>query len=331
MIRTALERWLASDGHAVSVASDGREALELIGRLVPDLILTDLDMPRLNGFDLCRTIKEAPATRLIPIVVISGSEVADAKLRVWELGADDFLTKPFEKVEVLARCRSLLRVKRLIDDLESAESVVYAFARTVEAKCRYTWGHSERVARYALALAREIGLGESDLAVLRKGALLHDIGKISIPDAILNKPGALTAEEYDVIKQHPAQGTRIVEPLKSLRDAIPIIRWHHERRDGSGYPDRLLGDAIPLLTRILSVADVYDALSSERPYRPALPPETCKKILLKDAAEGGLDPGLVDVFCRIIQVATTATVPHVEQEARRLVGSAVDGRGIAAF
>lgn len=296
-VATMLEKLLAADGHGVTVARDGREALASVTGRQPDLILTDLDMPYLSGYEVCRQIKQDPTTRLIPVVIITGRDAQEAKLRAWELGADDFLTKPFQSVEVLARCRSLLRVKRLVDELDSAEAVVFAFARVVEAKCRYTWGHSERVTSYALALACKIGLPEAKQEVLRKGGLLHDIGKINMPDSILNKPGPLTAEEYDIVRQHPVQGIRIVEPLRSIRDTIPLIRWHHERLDGKGYPDGLFGGAIPLMARVLAVADVFDALSSERPYRPALPENECLRILRENAAGGGLDPELVRCFC----------------------------------
>jgi putative two-component system response regulator len=297
-IATMLQRVLTADGHRVTVAQDGRLALQSVAVDRPDLILTDLEMPEVNGYDVCRRIKQEPATRLLPVLIMTGRSEHESRLRAWELGADDFLTKPFDIVEVRARCKSLLRVKRLVDELDSAEAVVFAFARAVEAKCRYTWGHSERVTSYALALGRHIGLSEPELVVLRKGALLHDIGKINIPDAILNKPGSLTKEEYDVIKEHPVQGVRIVESLRSVRDAIPLIRWHHERLDGRGYPDGLLAADIPLMTRVLSVADVYDALSSERPYRGAIPHGKCLQILLEDALGGGLDPELVRCFCQ---------------------------------
>jgi len=296
-IATLLEQLLTADGHRVTVARDGREALALVAGNLPDLILTDLDMPHMNGYEFCRRIKQEPATRLLPVLMITGRNAQEARLRAWELGADDFLTKPFDTVEVRARCRSLLRVKRLVDELDSAEAVVFAFARAVEAKCRYTWGHSERVTSYALALARQIGLPITEQEVLRKGGLLHDIGKINMPDAILNKPGPLTTEEFDIVKQHPVQGVRIVEPLRSIRDTIPLIRWHHERLDGRGYPDGLYGGSIPLLARILAVADVYDALSSERPYRPAMPHAECLRILRENASGGGLDPEMVRCFC----------------------------------
>jgi putative two-component system response regulator len=288
---------LSTAGYDVRVARDGQEALDLVHLQPPDLVLTDLDMPNMDGYALCQQIKRDPATHLIPVVIVTGRDTCDDKIRAWDLGADEFLTKPFRAIEVLARCRSLLRLKRLVDQLDSAEAVVFAFARTVEAKCRYTWGHSERVTDYALTLARRLALSDEECETLRKGGLLHDIGKICVPDAVLNKPGKLTEDEYATIKEHPVQGVRIIEPLQSVRTAIPLVRWHHERLDGRGYPDGIFGGAIPLLARILAVADVYDALSSERPYRPALPHEECLRILRENALGGGVDPELVHAFC----------------------------------
>jgi putative two-component system response regulator len=221
-------------------------------------------------------------------------------MRAWEAGADEFLNKPFHTLEVAARVRSLLRQKDLVDELDSAAAVVYAFARAVEAKCRYTLGHSERVTNYALMLAHRAGLSDNQCAILRQGAVLHDVGKISTPDAILNKPGPLTTEEFEIIKRHPLEGARIVEPLKSVRETLPLIRWHHERLDGAGYPDGLFGGAIPLPVRVLAVADVFDALSSARPYRPALPVPMCIQEMEENAAGGGLDPDLVELFSQIV-------------------------------
>jgi putative two-component system response regulator len=262
-------------------------------------------MPRLNGFEVCRELKQQPATRLVPILMITGRSAYEARLQAWEKGADDFLSKPFQRVEVIARCRSLLRVKRLVDALDSAETVVFAFARAVEAKSVYTHGHSDRVKAYAHILAERLGIGEHERAVLHRGALLHDLGKMSIPDVVLDKPGPLSAEEYDLVKQHPLQGVRILESLRSVREALPLVRWHHERLDGRGYPDGLMGGSIPLLVRILSVADVYDALSSARPYRPALPHAQCLDVLRSDADGGGLDPELVRVFAGAVPAPLT--------------------------
>jgi putative two-component system response regulator len=287
---------LTAEGHDVRHAADGVEALALIADCKPDLILLDLDMPRLSGYEVCRRVKQDPATRFIPTVIITADDAFDSRLRSWELGADDFLSKPLHCVELVARCRSLLRVKSLIDELDTAEAVVFALARTVEAKSPYTQGHAQRVTHYALALADELGLPPERRETLRKGALLHDIGKISTPDAILDKPGPLTPEEYEVVKEHPAQGARIIEPLRSLRETVPLIRWHHERPDGRGYPDGLRGEEIPQLVRVLSITDVYDSLASQRPYRDAIPPATCLEMLRENARCGGLDGDLVDSF-----------------------------------
>jgi putative two-component system response regulator len=291
---------LAAEGHDVRLAADGVAALELIAGCKPDLILLDLDMPRLGGYEVCRRVKQDPATQLIPLVIITADDAFDAKLRAWELGADDFLNKPLHCVELLARCRSLLRLKRLIDELDTAESVVFALARAVEAKSPYTQGHAARVALHALALADVVAVGPDERATLRKGAVLHDLGKISIPDAVLDKPGPLTPDEYELVKQHAVQGARIVEPLQSLRKAVPLIRWHHERLDGRGYPDGLCGDEVPRLVRILSVADVYDSLASQRPYRDAIPHGTCLEMLADNARGGGLDPELTEAFCALM-------------------------------
>jgi putative two-component system response regulator len=253
-------------------------------------------MPRLAGDEVCRRLKADPATRLIPVVMITAQGAFRNKLDAWDYGADEFLPKPFLREEVTTRCRSLLRVKRLVEERDSAEAVVFALARAVEAKSPYTHGHSERVTAYALALAEARDLGPRDREVLRKGGLLHDIGKISVPDAVLNKPGKLTAAEYELIKDHAAAGAHIVEHLRTVHDAIPLIRNHHERLDGRGYPDGLAGDAIPPLVRVLAVADVFDSLSSDRPYRPALPHALCLSMLRENALGGGLDPELVAAF-----------------------------------
>jgi len=291
---------LEIEGHQVQVAANGQQAMECVATRRPDLIILDVDMPHVGGFEVCRRLKLAPETRLLPILILTGTGAANARLRAWELGADEFLTKPFQTLEVAARCRSLLRQKELVDGLDSAESVVFTLARAIEAKSQFTHGHSDRVTQYAITLAKQIGIGEADLDILHRGAALHDIGKISTPDAILDKPGSLSPEEFDVIKRHPADGARIVEPLRSARDILPLIRWHHERINGTGYPDGLVGDAIPHLVRILSVADVYDALASDRPYRTAMSYERCHEIMKNDSERGGLDPELVQHFFEIV-------------------------------
>ena len=309
-ISDLLRMVLEADGHRVVVSPDGQGALDRVAEHSPDLVLLDVDMPGVGGYEVCRRLKAAPETRLLPVLMLTGTGDAGARLRAWELGADEFLTKPFQTVEVTARCRSLLRQKELIDALDSAESVVFALARTLEAKSPYTHGHAGRVAGYALALAARLGLDAAALDVLRRGAALHDIGKISTPDAILDKPGPLTPAEFEVVKRHPADGARIVEPLRSARDVIPLIRWHHERLDGTGYPDGLAGGTIPPLVRVLAVADVYDALASDRPYRPAMPHGRCREVMTDNAAGGGLDPDLIQIYFETVPGPATGLEPR---------------------
>lgn len=295
--RRLLDRMLKGEGYETALADNGLDALRMVEQERPDLILLDLELPGTSGYEVCRALKADPSKRWIPIIILTGHNAADERLRAWDMDADDFLCKPFPMLEVSARCRSLLRAKRRHDQLDSAEQVAFAFARAVEAKSAYTHGHSERVGQYALVLARRLGLSIEECEILRKGSLLHDIGKISVPDEILNKNGSLTAEEYNIVKLHPTSGAHIIEPLRSLRNVIPLIRWHHERCDGRGYPDQLRKSEIPTIVRILSVADVYDSLASNRPYRPAMSPDECFSVLRAEARQGGLDPDLVEVFC----------------------------------
>jgi len=294
--RRALQLTLEDWGYEVVTAADGERAWEhLSGPAAPKLAILDWMMPGLNGPDVCRRLRALHShepTYVILLTSKGGTENAVAGL---ESGADDYVLKPFDRDELRARVRVGLRIV----GLQTSQTVVYTFARAVDGKSPYTRGHSERVTRYALALAERLGLPAADRDVLYRGGHLHDIGKICIPDAILNKPAQLTPDEYAVVKQHPTEGARMVESLESCRDLIPIIRWHHERLDGRGYPDGIGGDQIPLLVRVVSVADVYDALRSDRPYRAGLPHAECLAILRQDAAGGSLDPELVETFCAL--------------------------------
>jgi putative two-component system response regulator len=294
-----LRHVLVVEGFQVDTAEDGPEALRKIQLSPPDVVLLDVGLPGMGGDQVCRQIKAGPATRLIPVVMITGGGAPD-KAAAWDYGADEFLAKPFKMREVSARCRSLVRLKRLIEERDSAEAVLFSLARTVEAKSPYTHGHSERVSRLSQRLGRHVGLSQAELEVLRKGALLHDIGKLAIPDAILNKPGKLTTAEYELVKDHPMQGVRIIEPLQSLRDTLPLIRWHHERMDGTGYPDGKLGEELPLSVRVLSVCDVFDSLSSDRPYRAPIAVSACFDILREMAGNAELDGELVEEFCGLM-------------------------------
>ena len=287
---------LAPDGHAVRAAGDGAEALRLIRADPPDLVLMDVMMPHMNGFEACRAIKQDRTTRLIPVVLVTSLDDTASRIRGIEAGADDFISKPFNAHELRARVRSLLRIKGYTDELDTAESVIVSLALTIEARDSMTEGHCQRLAQYAFALGQALGLNDDDLSALARGGYLHDVGKIAIPDGVLLKPGPLTPDEYALIKQHPIVGERLCGELRSLRSVRPIVRHHHERLDGSGYPDGLIGDAIPLLAQITSIVDVFDALTTARPYRAALPIAAAAQELRDEVARGWRREGLVAAF-----------------------------------
>jgi putative two-component system response regulator len=291
-----LTRLLARDGHEVVSASNGDDALEIVARERPDLVLMDVMMPKRDGFETCRLLKQSAATRLIPVVLVTALQDAQGKVTGLDAGADDFLTKPVNPPELQARVRSLLRLKRFTDDLESAESVMLALGETIEARNAYTRGHCLRLAEYAVELGRAIGLDDAHLAVLEYGGFLHDIGKIGIPDAVLLKPDKLTVKEYALLKQHTLIGDRLCQGLRSLDRVRAIVRHHHERLDGTGYPDGLRGDGIPLLAQIMSVVDVYDALTTVRPYKGALNEAEAYEELRAEARRGWRRADIVDAF-----------------------------------
>lgn len=292
---------LQSGGYEVQVAENATRAEALLRDEHPDLILLDVVMPGKNGIDLCRELKSAADTRLIPIVMVTGLTERDDKIRAIEAGADDFLNKPIFPEELFARVRSLLKLKEFTDELESAEGVLCTLALSVESRDPYTAGHCERLARYATQLGQALGLSNEELVALRRGGYLHDLGKITVPDEILKKGSNLSSTEWEVMQQHPLTGESICRPLKSLKDVLPIIRHHHEHWDGSGYPDALRGSGIPLLARILQVVDVYDALRTARPYKPALSHEDAARVMYNEAAAGRWDAGLVRTFFEMLR------------------------------
>src|ERR1700687_3560701 len=274
-----LEPILISRGFSVAVARDGIEGLEKVKLLSPDILLLAVNRPRMDGIELCRRIKSDDTFRLIPVIMLTAQADLEKKLEAVEAGADDFVNKPYNTVELVTRIKSLLKVKYLNEQLDSAEAILFSMARAIEAKDSYTQGHGERVSELARRLADHLGLADDEKDALRKGGILHDIGKIGVPDKILNKAGALTTEERTIIRMHPAAGAKICEKLKSIRGAIPVIRHHHERLDGSGYPDQLSGEEIPLIAGMMTIVDIYDALTTTRSYRKRLPPEEALEIM----------------------------------------------------
>ncbi len=286
--------------YEVLTASDGVSALEFVARDRPDLVLLDVNMPGVDGFEVCRRLKNDPETRLIPIVLITGLTASEDRVRGIEAGADDFLTKPPVLAELEARVRSLTRLKRYTDELDSAESVILSLGLMIEARDSYTEGHCQRLARYATALGVRVGLDDDQLVALHRGGFLHDVGKVGIPDAVLLKPARLTPAEYVVMQQHTVIGHALCRELRSLEDVRPIIRHHHERMDGTGYPDGLKGEAIPLLARIVSIVDAYDAMTTERTYKRALNREAACRELRDETQLGWKSVDLVEAFVALV-------------------------------
>jgi putative two-component system response regulator len=298
----ALAALLQLAGHSIELFDDGRRALAAIAHAPPDLIILDVRMPNLDGYAVCAALKRAPATWGIPVIMVTVDSEREARLQGIEAGADDYLPKPVDGRELEARVRALLRTKRRQDGLEPAEAVIFALARTVEAKDSYTEGHLRRLERYAEAIGRRLCLEGEALIALRYGALLHDVGKVGVDEMIIRKGGPLTPAEYRVMQQHTIIGERIVQPLRLAPAVGPIVRHHHERWDGRGYPDGLAGHNIPIGARIVAVADAFDAMTTQRPYNRALAAEEAVERL---RAGAGIywDPQVVGVFIDWLQSA----------------------------
>jgi putative two-component system response regulator len=293
--RELVQAYLSGLDCEVRLASDGASALEQIQQEPPDLVLLDVQMPGMDGYEVCRRIKAGPGGRLLPVVMITALNQTDDRVRALESGADDFMSKPVERVELVARVRSALRLKAVYNTLDSAEQVIFSLAAAVEAKDSLTEKHTQRVGESARHLGSRLGMPEVALDALYRGGIIHDIGKIGVPDSILLKPGSLDPEETIRMRSHVLIGENIVRPLRSASTLLPIIRHHHERFDGRGYPDGLRGREIPRLARIVAVCDAFDALVNDRPYRPRLPVDRALAMLV-DGAGHQWDPEVVDLF-----------------------------------
>ena len=305
--RDLVEAYLAGLECRVRFAADGHSALAAIESEQIDLVLLDVQMPGMDGYEVCRRIKARPRGRLLPVVMLTALGDTDDRVLALEAGADDFMTKPVDRIELVARVRSALRLKAVYDTLDSAEQVIYSLAAAVEAKDAYTEKHTHRVAESARHVGWKLGLPERALDALYRGGIIHDIGKIGVPDAILLKPGPLDPEEQRLMQLHPSIGESIVKPLRSGAGLLSIIRNHHERFDGTGYPDGLAGSAIPQLARIVAVCDAYDALVTDRPYRKARSAEQAVEILL-DGAGKQWDAEAVNVLVSEMPVIRTLGV-----------------------
>ena len=298
--RRFLRRILEPLGYQIMEAADGEEALAAVGRETPDIILLDIQMPRMDGYSVCKALKSDPRTRLVPVVVVTSLDQIPDKVRAVELGADDYLAKPVNITELTTRVRSLVMLKHFTDELEHSSRVFEGIALVVERRDAYTHHHGRRIGEYAIHIGKALKVSEADQGTLRLAGIFHDLGKIAVPDGILHKPGRLTTEEFGTMKSHPTVGADLVRPMKTMDKVLPLIRHHHEKLDGSGYPDGWRGNEIPLLVRILSVVDVFDALNTKRPYKEAIPRARSLEIMREEAAKGWWDRDVLETFARIL-------------------------------
>jgi putative two-component system response regulator len=295
-----LRRLLQHDGHDVQLASTAAAARVAIANYRPDVIVLDVVLPDADGVFLCRSIRTDVRTRLTPVILMTGNDDAELRLQGLAAGADDFLFKPVDTRLLVTRLRVLSRLKRYTDDLEAASSIISTLAMMIEARDGFTEGHCHRMANYATALGRALDLPAGDLQTLHRGGFLHDIGMLAIPDAVLRKPGKIAPEEFEQIKSHTIIGDSICSNLHSLESVRPIVRHHHERLDGSGYPDRLKGNDVPLLAQIVGIVDAYDAVTTNRPYQHAQTPEEAIRMLYEHVERGWRSRELVDVFADVV-------------------------------
>lgn len=300
-IREVLSGLLGALGYRLLLAASAEQALDALNVVSPDLVLTDVHLGAMSGVELCARLKADPRYELMPVVILTAVGDLDARVAGLAAGADDFFTKPVEFVELRTRLAALLRVKMLLGQLDRAEAVITTLALTIEARDPYTLGHCDRLSRYAVALGEALGLDREMIRALRLGGYLHDLGKIAVPDGILLKPGPLDPIEQERIRAHPGAGSDLVLGLRSMELVRPIMRHHHERWDGSGYPDGLKGEAIPLGARIISVVDVFDALHTERPYKAALSRSEAVSLLIRETDAGYWDPKVVETFLEILR------------------------------
>jgi cyclic di-GMP phosphodiesterase len=318
-VRHLLVRLLMPMGYRVEEAVSAEEALEKIRDAAPDLVLLDVQLPGRSGHDVLAEIRSEPRTRLMPVVMLTGAATREEKLRAIHAGVTDFIVKPFSPEELMARVRALVQLKFFTDALEDAERVIVALAKMIDARDPYTAGHSERVSLYSGLLGERIGLEGAEFAAVQRGGLFHDLGKIAVRDSVLLKPGRLTPEEYEEIKRHPVDGRNLIRHMKTMEFALQVVYHHHERIDGSGYPDGISGDAIPVTARVTTIADIFDALTTARVYRHALRRDEALAIMREEVGKGWWDGRLLDEFRGVLETIPEGD-PRISPPAREVPG-----------
>jgi putative two-component system response regulator len=300
-----LAELLTGAGFTVDLSRDGTSVLTALVNRPPDVLLVDVDLPGPSGLEVCRRVRQNATTRLLPIILMSAPEAHDDRIEALEAGADDVLSKPVDTRELLARARALLRMKQYTDDLDSASAILTTLASMIEGRDGNAAGHCSRMANYATALGRALGVSESEQQVLYRGAFLHDVGMLAISDFVLRKPGPLSPDEFELVKSHTILGDELCANLRSLQAVRPIVRWHHERLDGTGYPDGLRGDQIPLSAQIVGIVDVFEAVTNERPYQRKRTGDEALELLRAEVARGWRRADLIEPFAALMQQRAT--------------------------
>ena len=311
--RETLQSVLEGEGYQLELAENGMQAIEKAKSILPDVILLDVMMPGMTGFEVCQRIRNDPQVAEIPIIILTALDDRESMLNALKAGADDFISKPFDRFELRARVLGITRLNRyhkLIQEraklqeahaqlLSAYEATIEGWSLAMDLRDRETEGHSQRVTELTMNLAVEFGISPEELPHIHRGALLHDMGKIGIPDSILHKPDKLTEEEWVIMRKHPQFAYEMLYPVEYLRPALEIPYCHHEKWDGTGYPRKLKGEEIPLSARIFAIADVWDALISDRPYRAAWTKENARDYL-HDQSGKHFDPQVVELFFKVL-------------------------------
>jgi Response regulator containing a CheY-like receiver domain and an HD-GYP domain len=312
--RETLQSVLEGEGYELEMAENGLQAIEKAKKLLPDVILLDVMMPGMTGFEVCQRIRNDPQIAEIPIIILTALDDRESLLNALKAGADDFISKPFDRYELRARLMGITRLNRyqkLIQEraklreantqlLSAYEATIEGWSHALDLRDRETEGHSRRVTQLTIRLAQALGISDDEIMHIRRGALLHDMGKIGIPDSILHKPDKLTDEEWTIMRKHPQLAYEMLYPIEYLRPALEIPLTHHEKWDGTGYPRGLKGKEIPIVARLFAVVDVWDALTSDRPYRPAWSQEEALTYIREQSGKH-FDPQAVDLFFKVVK------------------------------